>query len=149
MLTRKKKSKKQRGIDYSKLAISKGEKRSTQKGREDREETAVVKRVRPQVVERDGYCRLQSVPQDTRLELFGPCEGPSEWSHYNETHRRSKTMGQPPEERHQVEHSMMLCRKHANMYDRNEIRIKELTERGCSGPIRATREGRGVWEEAA
>jgi len=137
------------GIDYSVLANPKGERRSTQKGREDREETAVIKKVRPRVADRDGYCRLQSAPQETRLELFGACEGPSEWSHYNETHRRSKTMGQAPELRHCVEHSMMLCRKHSQMYDQNQIRIKELTDRGCDGPIRATREGHGVWEEVA
>jgi hypothetical protein len=136
------------GIDYGALAIPKGERRSTQKGREDREEAAVIKKVRPQVVGRDGYCRLQAAPQETRLELFGACEGPSEWSHYNETHRRSKTMGRSPETRHMVAHSMMLCRKHSQMYDQNQIRIKELTERGCDGPIRASREGRGVWEEA-
>lgn len=132
------------------LAIPKGTTRKTEKGREDRAEAAVIKVVRPQVVDRDGYCRLQNLDSRTRkmlIELFGECAGPSEWSHYNETHRRSKTMGQPPELRHCVEHSLMLCRKHSQMYDQNIMRIKELTERGCSGPIRAWIEGVGVWEE--
>ena len=150
MMLRQKKTR--TGIDYSKLAISKGKPRRREKNREDREETAVIKKVRPQVVDRDGYCRLYRLDVITRgavTQIFGACEGPSEWSHYNETHRRSKTMGQAPELRHCVEHSMMLCRKHSQMYDQNQIRIKELTDRGCNGPIRATGEGHGVWEEVA
>lgn len=129
------------------LAIPKGTTRKTEKGREDRAEAAVIKVVRPQVADRDGHCRLLAVPKVHRVQLFGDCEGPSEWSHYNETHRRSKTMGQPPEQRHMVEHSLMLCHKHSQMYDQNRMRIKELTERGCNGPVRITREGYGVWEE--
>lgn len=134
---------------WSGLAIPKGVKRSTERGREDRAEAAVIKVVRPQVVVRDGHCRLLGMPKRLREMLFGACDGPSEWSHYNETHRRSKTMGQPPEQRHTVEHSLMLCHKHSQMYDQNRMRIKELTERGCNGPIRVWIEGRGVWEEEA
>lgn len=132
------------------LAIPKGTTRKTQKGREDRAEAAVIKIVRPQVVDRDGYCRLYWLDQLTRgkiAQLFGECEGPSEWSHYNATHRRSKTMGQAPELRHCVEHSMMLCRKHSQLYDSNRMLCKELTERGCSGRLRFWIEGVGVWEE--
>lgn len=132
------------------LAIPKGITRKTQKGREDRAEAAVIKVVRPQVVDRDGYCRLYWFDAATRAliaQLFGACEGPSEWSHYNDTHRRSKTMGQPPEQRHCVEHSMMLCRKHSQLYDSNRMLCKELTDRGCSGLLRFWIEGIGVWEE--
>lgn len=132
------------------LAIPKGTTRRTEKGREDRAEAAVIQIVRPQVVERDGYCRLYLFDATTRallVQLFDACDGPSEWSHYNETHRRSKTMGQAPELRHCVEHSLMLCHKHSQLYDQNRMRIKELTERGCNGPLRIWREGRGVWEE--
>lgn len=131
------------------LAIPKGVRRSTEKGREDRAEAKVVKVVRPQVVVRDGHCRLLGMPKRLREMLFGECEGPSEWSHYNETHRRSKTVGLPPEQRHMVAHSMMLCRKHSQLYDSNRMRCKELTERGCDGPLRFWIEGHGVWEESA
>jgi len=133
---------------YQRCAIPKGTTRKTQKGREDRAEGEVVKMVRPQVVARDGHCRLLVVPEQFRADMFDDCSGPSEWSHYNDTHRRSKTVGQPPEQRHCVEHSMMLCRRHSQLYDQNRIRIKELTERGCNGPLRISRPERGgVFEE--
>jgi hypothetical protein len=135
-------------IDYSVLAQPKV--KSSSKGRKKRHERAVVQSVRPEVVARDGYCRLQWHDNETRLMLqrmFGTCQGPSEWSHYNETHRRSKTMGQAPEQRHTTAHSLMLCKYHANEYDQNRMRILERTERGCNGPLRFSRNG-NVWQES-
>lgn len=115
------------------------------KERRKRHESKVVKQVRPQVVARDGYCRLSEAAR-LHPENFGECEGPSEWSHYNATHRRSKTRGQPPEVRHTTAGSMMLCRQHSQDYDQNRIDIETQTDRGCDGPVRATRGG-AVWME--
>jgi len=118
------------------------------KGRRKRREAKVVKAVRPQVVARDGYCRLSEAAR-LHPDEFGECSGPSEWSHYNATHRRSKTRGQPPEERHTTAGSMMLCRKHSHDYDQNRTDITVQDEaRGCDGPVTAKRGG-AVWVEAA
>ena len=130
---------------YQQCGIPKPEPRSRTKGREDRAEGKVIKVVRPQCVTRDGHCRASEAARKLP-DTFEPCEGPSEWSHYNRTHRRSKTVGQPPEQRHQREHSMMLCRRHSQAYDQNRMDIEEMTERGCDGPLRMARDG-VVWEE--
>lgn len=90
--------------------------------------------VRPQVVIRDGHCRLYGMP-------FGECRGHSEWSHYNATHRRSKTRGMDPGQRHDRRHSMMLCTRHSQDYDQNRLDIRELTDEGCDGPLRVERDG--------
>lgn len=133
---------------YQRCGIPKGTPRRKVKGRRKRHERAVVQDVRPQVERRDGYCRLseaaRAMPDD-----FGKCSGPSQWSHYNATHRRSKTRGKEPEERHTTAGSMMLCTRHSEDYDQNRTDIRVLDEkRGCDGPVRATRGG-AVWVEAA
>lgn len=130
---------------FTGLAIPKGTTRKTEKGRKERAEAAVVQEVRPQCVARDGHCRASEAARKLP-DTFGKCDGPSEWSHYNRTHRRSKTMGQPPEQRHQRQHSMQLCRYHSQEYDQNRMDIEEVTERGCDGPLRMERDG-VVWEE--
>ena len=127
------------------MRFPKGERRQVAKGRDRRRERTVTSRVRPEVVERDGHCRLLRHRYDLP-RVFGPCEGPSEWSHYNETHRRSKTMGQKPEDRHTRAHSLMLCRFHSQAYDQHRMDIIELTPRGCDGPLRFKRDG-WTWEE--
>jgi hypothetical protein len=127
----------------------KGETRKTAKARRKRQERAVVQEVRPQVVDRDGYCRFYYLNDATRRAcwgIVGECSGPSEWSHYNATHRRSKTVGMEPEQRHDRRYSMMLCRSHSHAYDQNEIDIRTLTDEGCDGPLRAERDG-VVWIE--
>lgn len=131
------------------LAIPKPEPRKKQKGREDRLEAKVIKEQRAETVDRDDYCRLHYHDAEMRAKvvaMFGSCKGPSEWSHYNRTHRRSKTVGQPPEERHQRKHSLMLCDYHANQYDENRMDIEELTPDGCDGPLRFSQAG-AIWEE--
>jgi hypothetical protein len=119
------------------------------KSRRKREAAAVVQAVRPQVVARDGYCRLSEAAR-LRPGEFGECKGPSQWSHYNATHRRSKTRGMPPEARHTTAGSMMLCTRHSEDYDQHRTDIAVQDEaRGCNGPVTATRGG-AVWiEEAA
>src|SRR3990167_6845639 len=115
-----------------------------------RAESKVVQVVRPIVEDRDGYCRLMWFDDATRRQIatiFGSCSGPSQWSHYNATHRRSKTMGQAPEERHDRRHSLMLCAFHSAEYDQNRMAIVKLDEgRGCDGRLRFKRGG-DVWDE--
>ena len=60
------------------LLHAKPEPRKRAKGRRQRVEIAVVKTVRAQVKDRDGYCRLYGVQAPL---AFGPCAGPSEWAH--------------------------------------------------------------------
>jgi len=138
-------AKKSSASSFAGLALPKGTSRKTLKGRKERAEAAVVQEVRPQCVVRDGYCRASEAARKLP-DTFEPCDGPSEWSHYNRTHRRSKTRGMPPEERHQRKHSMMLCRTHSHAYDQNRMDIEEKTELGCDGPLRMERDG-VVWEE--
>jgi hypothetical protein len=108
-------------------------KRKTEKARRSREETAVKQSVRKQVVARDGYCRLQQA-----TDLFGLCRGPSTWQHLL---RRSATMGQAPERRHNTATSMMLCREHHRQIDEYEIAFEYLTEAGADGPMKFELDG--------
>ena len=145
-------------IDYGVLAQPKGEPRARSKGRARRQEAALVQVVRPQCVARDGYCRISgAVAQALRMRpmlvswlvaTFGACAGASEWSHYNASHRRSKTRGMAPEQRHDRKHSLMLCTAHSGAYDQHRMDIEELTPDGCDGPLRFSCGG-AVWEEDA
>lgn len=108
--------------------------------RRRRAESAVVKVVRPQVADRDGYCRLFRFDEAWRARLwamFGRCSGPSEWAHFG-AHRRSRTMGMAAAERHTPEGSLMLCTRHHRDYDQNRLRVHALTSQGCEGPLRFT-----------
>jgi hypothetical protein len=116
------------------LKFSKPTRRSTIKAREDREEARVIKRVRPLVVERDGYCRLAWAAALPTCPLDA-CSGPSEWAHL-EGHRRFETVNLPPEERHSTTWTAMLCDHHHDLYDAHEFDIKQKTERGADGPLR-------------
>jgi hypothetical protein len=79
--------------------------------------------------------------------MFGACRGRSEFAHFGEK-RRSKTVGQAPEERHDRAHSLMMCTKHHKDYDEHRLWIEALTERVCDGPLRFKRDGQ-TWEEPA
>lgn len=136
-------------MDTSGLPFAKGETRQQRKRRDRREEVAVIGRVRQECVDRDGYCRLYRLDSGWRQQiwgLFGGCVGPSMWSHYNASHRRSKTVHQAPEDRHDRRFSMMLCAFHSQTYDRNEMLIAILTDQGCDGRLRFMRDGH-VWDE--
>ena len=95
--------------------------------------------VRAECVARDGYCRAQG-------HGVGECDGPSEWAHFH-SHRRSKTLGQEPEERHTKQGSLMLCKRHHQMYDgqvlgtqAERLAIDVADEaRGADGPLRFRR----------
>ena len=82
------------------------------RGRKTRAESKVKKSVRAQCVERDGHCRAC-----LRLRgLYAECFGPSEWAHLDER-KRFKTRGMAPEKRHTTADSLMLCKRHHDMYD--------------------------------
>lgn len=111
------------------MPLRKPEPRRREKARNDRAEKRIKDVVRAQVVERDGYCRLQGVA------IFGPCKGASTWNHLT---RRSKTMGQAPERRHNTETGMMVCRHHHRMLDEYEIGFEYRTAVGADGRMAFT-----------
>lgn len=125
----------------------KGKTRASQKRREQLHEREVIAAVRQKVAARDGWCRLYRRGFERRVieELFGPCNGASEWAHLNE-HRRSATRGLPPEERHTTGGSAMLCTRHHQMEERHTLRFRYLTPRGADGPLQCITEG-GIWTE--
>lgn len=114
-------------------------------------ESQVIAIVRPQVVERDGFCRLGK----NLLAAMGPCSGPSEWAHLGDS-RRNNTKHLPAEERHTVAGSIMLCRGHHRQYDGHilgaraeRLWIEELTPDRANGALAFTRDGRRFEEKAA
>ncbi len=124
------------------MYLAKPTPRRIEKARRKRREGAVVKSVRPQVVVRDGYCRMAN-------KGLGPCGGNSEWAHLGES-KRFKTRGMEPELRHTTAGSLMACTTHHTAYDKGRgdgrLHIKELTERRADGPLRFTR-GQASYEE--
>ena len=126
------------------LMHAKPEPRKRAKGRRRRAASAVVKTVRAQVKDRDGYCRLYGVQAPI---AFGPCEGLSEWSHVGEK-KRYRTRGlRDPRDRHATTHSLMLCKKHHGVYDANVFHIELLTPNGADSRLRFVRKDGIVWEE--
>lgn len=100
-------------------------------------EASVIARVRPIVMERDGYCRVGR----NLLAAMGPCGGHSQWAHLNRS-RRCHTRGMTPEERHTTRGSVALCEFHHRRYDGNflsstmtRLYIVELTDEGADGPL--------------
>lgn len=125
--------------------LDKGPTRRQLKARKKRRERAVIDEVRPQVERRDGYCRATRV--DGRIDL-GDCEGPSEWAHFDEQ-KRWKTVGMEPEERHTVDGSLMLCRRHHFDYDKSRLGIEPLTPEKTNGILRWSKDSAFADEEAA
>jgi hypothetical protein len=118
-------------VGYGK-PIPKPEKRATSKGRAKRHEAAIIQQVRAACVARDGDCRLGPI-----WDYFGSvCGGESEWAHMP-THRRSKTIGQPAEDRHCTEGSLMLCTRHHAMLDQHHFDIIPIDSAlGANGVLR-------------
>lgn len=114
-------------IDYSQSPISKGTPRKLAKGRKDRAEAKVEKRVRAEVETRDGHCRFSQ-----SNVMAAVCNGPSEWAHFGDK-KRFKTRGMVPDARHTTAGSLMLCRKHHSEYDAGRLAIEALTASGCDG----------------
>jgi len=114
-----------------------------------RMEAKIKRQVRAACVERDGRCRLNTESEVSITALWalvktGGCERSlSEWAHM-EGYRRFETRGKPPEDRHCTHGSLMLCRKHHDMYDNRypsgeRLAITALSERGADGPLRFER----------
>lgn len=121
------------------LRFPKPEPRKAVKARADSEEAKVAREARRHAVHRDGYCRVGrrvvvSEPDDVAAGL-GACDGPSEWAHLAE-HRRFRTRGLPPNERHTAAGSLMMCRRHHHDYDQSRMTIEILTRGGADGPLR-------------
>ena len=117
----------------------KPEKRSTTKRRKADLERGIKWLVRVLCVERDSYCRVWldagvRVSPFRYVTRFGDCSGFSEWAHFG-AHKRSKTRGQAPEQRHTTTGSLMLCAYHHREYDAHRLRITARTKRGCDGPL--------------
>jgi hypothetical protein len=105
-------------------------------------EAAVIARIRAIVERRDVYCRIGKA-----LCGIGRCAGALEWAHLGD-HRRFKTRGLPPEERHTTRGTLMLCSQHHHDYDQHRLEIEALTEREADGPLAFVGFGKR-FEEAA
>lgn len=94
-------------------------------------EATIIKDVRAQVVERDGFCR---VAKNLTLGFLGPCAGVSEWAHVGQ-HRRCFTRKMDPEVRHTTAGTVMFCSGHHHAYDGHTFTVEPLTEEGTDGPV--------------
>jgi hypothetical protein len=106
------------------IQLAKPEPRKRVKARKQRQEAKVVKSVRAQCVERDGYCATvtkQTNAADAWTWMI-QCDGVSEWAHLGDK-KRFKTRGQAPEIRHTTAGSLMLCTKHHDDYDEGRMAI--------------------------
>lgn len=115
-------------------ACPKQEPRKRTKARARRVESLQAQKVRAQVFERDGDCRL-NVP--SLVDLFGACSGESEWAHLGDM-RRFKTRGKAPAERHTTAGSLRLCSGHHAQYDgraRPRIGIQPASSDGADGRL--------------
>jgi hypothetical protein len=121
-------------VAYRRLAQPKPVKAKTLKRKRQHLERMLKTAIRAACVERDGYCRY-----GTALN-YRPCDGPSEWAHLGDK-RRSRTRGQSPELRHTTTGSVMLCRRHHQMYDLHWLTIRATTELGADGSL--------IFEESA
>ena len=114
------------------LAFPKGQTRAERKGSLGYRERQIIERNRAHCERRDGDCRI-GYWGDTAIALFGECFGTPEWNHFR---RRSKSRGEPPEVRHSVEITGMLCGRHHDMVDEHEIDFDYLTEKRADGPMK-------------
>lgn len=103
------------------------------RSRKKRQDDTYADGIREEVALRDGFCRYgYDVSPGNRVS---ECKGRSEWAHFG-LHKRFKTRGMAPEERHTTAGSLQLCTKHHDDYDAGRLVIVARTERGCDGPLR-------------
>ena len=121
------------------MTFPKPERRKTTKARKDRQEAAVIAKVRADAVARDDYCRFswecQSLGLTICVDDVGPCDGPSEWCHLK---TRASTRNMPPEQRHGTAWTIQACQRHHNLLDGRQqprIVVRCLTPDGTDGPI--------------
>ncbi len=100
----------------------KGLTRKRIKGRRQRHEAQVSKDIRSKCVDRDGYCRVFSHPDDVRIGNLGRCSGYSQWCHLGDL-KRARTRGLPPEVRHTTAGSLQMCQSHHEAYDHGRMAI--------------------------
>ena len=112
------------------MTFPKPEPRKRTKARQDRQEAAVIAKVRAAVSERDGGCRVAT---DLNFTV-GTCDGPSDLAHLPER-RRSKTRGMDPTYRHDRRFCMMLCRKHHTALDTSRLSV-QTGQNGADGSVR-------------
>ena len=94
------------------------------------EDAAILKRLVPTLVERDGArCRALGVGHRCRGPL-DPCHLP-DW-------RRSKTRGRPPSERHTLAGLIQLCRVAHRALDEHRLEAAYDLVRGANGPVMFT-----------
>jgi hypothetical protein len=93
--------------------------------------------VRTACVLRDGRCRFlrEDFAAQQRAQNF--CSSVAEWAHFG-AHKRARTRGMAPLERHTTAGSLMLCTRHHRQYDAGTLKITALTDRGCDGPLEFT-----------
>lgn len=122
------------------LAFPKGPTRKTMKGRKTRAEALVKRLTRALCVVRDGDCRVfnfKGGADRLDLALRSDCSGQSQWAHFG-AHKRARTRGMAPLQRHTTAGSLMLCARHHRQYDAGKLKIRALTDRGCDGPLEFT-----------
>ncbi len=101
------------------------------RARKRRKESIVAAVVRDLCVARDGYCRYGL---DVSPSFRTPCRGESEWAHFGD-HKRFKTRGLSPEERHTPNGSLMLCTRHHADYDAHRLEVTAASDDGCEGML--------------
>lgn len=97
-----------------------------------RADDAVRLEIRRRCVLRDGYCKFA---------IMGGCDGPSEHAHLGR-HKRARTRGMDPTDRHTMEGSCMLCERHHGLEERGTLQLAMFGELGANGPIRIAYQGR-------
>jgi hypothetical protein len=122
-------------------AFPKGATRKSLKAKAKRLEKTMIALVRTACVLRDMDCRISTGAYGMHLDqmqsYLGQCRGQSEWAHFG-AHRRARTRGMAPLDRHTTAGSLMLCRMHHRAYDAGKLKITALTDRGCDGPLEFT-----------
>jgi hypothetical protein len=104
------------------LTLAKPEPRKREAARRKRQAVKVIKAVRSQCVDRDGFCRVWRDDDGAECPADSGCIGTSEWAHLGDK-KRFKTRGQAPELRHTTAGSLMLCTKHHQDYDQGRMVI--------------------------
>jgi hypothetical protein len=114
------------------LKFPKGPTRAELKGSSNYRERQIIKANRAHCERRDGDCRI-GYWGEIAIALFGECMSTPEWNHFR---RRSKSRGEPPEERHSTEVTGMLCGRHHDMVDEHDINFVYLTTKRADGPMK-------------
>lgn len=121
------------------MQLAKPEPIARTKRRKQRQAAKLVKSVRAQCVDRDGYCRFgnwEDNPDDWHSDALegDECDGPSEWAHLGES-KRFKTRGMDADARHTTAGSLMLCKRHHDRYDGRRKPKLSIVENDANFPL--------------